>query len=180
MPEIAIAEWRPRDSSTERVARDLDNLAEVLHASVHLGASVGFIMPFSIDDALAFWRDKILPGAESGARRVLLARDGDRVVGTVQLIVDTMPNQRHRAEVAKMLVHPDMRRRGIGRKLMLSAEEIARADQRTLLTLDTGVNNSARTLYRSLGFVEVGEIPRYAANALTPELEGTMIMYKEL
>jgi len=180
MPEIAIAEWRPRDSSMERVARDLDNLAEVLHASVHLGASVGFIMPFSIDDALAFWRDKILPGAESGARRVLLARDADRVVGTVQLIVDTMPNQRHRAEVAKMLVHPDARRQGIGRKLMLAAEEIARADQRTLLTLDTRVGDFAEPLYRSLGFIALGEIPRYAKNPFTPELDGTMIMYKEL
>ena len=180
MSEIAIAEWRPRDLSMERAARDVDDLAEMLHASVHDGASIGFIMPFSIEDARAFWRDKILPGVDSGARRILIARDGGRVIGTVQLIVDMMPNQRHRGEVAKMMVHPDSRRRGIGKRLMIDLEALARQDQRTLLTLDTGIHNSARTLYRSLGFIEVGEIPRYAKDPFTPDLDGTMIMYKEL
>jgi hypothetical protein len=42
----------------------------------------------------------------------------------------------------------------------------------------TGGN--AEQLYRSLGYAEAGVIPRYARSSLTPELEGTTIMYKEL
>ncbi len=178
--DIQIAEWRPGVLSVGERARDIEMLADILHASVHAGASIGFIAPFPIEEALEFWRDRVLPGAISGGRRVLIAREGDRIVGTVQLIVDTMPNQRHRAEVAKMMVHPDARRSSIGRDLMIAAEALALSDGRTLLTLDTGVDNPAQQLYLSVGFVAVGEIPRYARNALTPGLVGTMIMYKEL
>jgi len=178
--DIHIAEWRPGELSPADCDRDLEMLAEVLHASVYGGASIGFITPFSIEEALAFWRDRVMPGVIAGARRMLVAREGDRIIGTVQLIVDTMPNQPHRAEVAKMMVHPGARRQGIGRKMMTEIEAVAREDHRTLLTLDTGVDNPARHLYLAMGFVEVGEIPRYALQALTPELVGTMIMYKEL
>ena len=49
-------------------------------------------------------------------------------------------------------------------------EPIAQADGRTLLTLDTVTGSSAEPLYRSLGYVEVGVIPRYARGSLTPSL----------
>src|SRR3954447_24670200 len=150
----APIEWAPgRD-----VDRDLESLAEVLHAAVHSGASVGFVLPFPTDEALGFWRDRVLPGVRSGARRLWLMKVGDRIVGTVQLVLDTMPNQRHRAEVAKLLVHPDARRMGIGRALMQAAEDAARADQRTLLTLDTRTGDLAEPLYRSLGYIAAGVI----------------------
>ncbi len=63
---------------------------------------------------------------------------------------------------------------------MLAVEEIARAEGRTLLTLDTVSESNGEKLYRSLGFVTVGVIPRYARSSLTPELEGATFMYKEL
>jgi hypothetical protein len=63
---------------------------------------------------------------------------------------------------------------------MTALEDIALSEGRTLLTLDTVSGSNAELLYRSLGFIEVGVIPRYARGALTPDLEGTTIMYKEL
>ncbi|HEX6739118.1 MAG TPA: GNAT family N-acetyltransferase [Vicinamibacteria bacterium] len=102
------------------------------------------------------------------------------IVGTVTLDLGTPPNQRHRAEVAKLLVHPVARRRGIARALMIALEAVARAEGRTLLTLDTWTGREAESLYRSLGYVVAGVIPRYARGSLTPELEGTTIMYKDL
>jgi GNAT superfamily N-acetyltransferase len=60
-----------------------------------------------------------------------------RILGTVQLDLEMPPNQQHRAAVAKLLVDPAARRRGIGRALMIALEEIARSEGRTLLTLDT-------------------------------------------
>ncbi len=90
------------------------------------------------------------------------------------------PNQQHRGEVLKLLVHPDARRRGIARRLMLALEDVARAEHRSLLTLDTWTGGYAETLYRSLEYVVVGVIPRYARGSTTPALEPATFMYKEL
>ena len=205
---IRVEEWLPKDfrAQTSRAAfvdAEIDMLAEILHAVVHAGAGVSFFTPFSIDEARAFWVDKVLPQVLAGTRRVVLARldermraegkgergtgkgeepgdRSDRIIGTVQLDLEMPPNQQHRAAVAKLLVHPDARRRGIARVLMTALEDIARSEGRTLLTLDTVSGSNAELLYRSLAFIEAGVIPRYARGALTPELEGTTIMYKEL
>jgi ribosomal protein S18 acetylase RimI-like enzyme len=160
-------------------AQDLEALADILHACVHAGASVNFVLPFAREDARAFWR-RVLGMMEAGARRLLVARRDGRSVGTVQLDVATPPNQPHRAEVTKLLVHPEARRLGIARALMLALEDLARRERRTLLTLDTRTGDNAEPLYRDLGFVTVGVIPGYS---ITPEggrLDATTFMYKQL
>jgi hypothetical protein len=63
---------------------------------------------------------------------------------------------------------------------MIALEYIARSEKRTLLTLDTVTGSNAELLYSSLDFITVGVIPRYARGALTPDLEGATIMYKEI
>ena len=177
---VTIEEWRPDLGTDATVARDIDMLADVLHAVVHGGAGVSFVVPFSLDDARAFWRDSVLPGVKARRRRVLAARLGGRIVGTVQLDPAWAPNQRHRAEVLKLLVHPDARRRGIARSLMVALEELARDCGWTLLTLDTWTGRAGEQLYRSLGYTAIGSIPRYARGSTTPELEPSTVMYKEL
>jgi len=173
---MRIERWQPDTSESA----DLEMLADVLHAVVHDGAGVSFVVPFGRDAARSFWADRVLPGVRAGTRQVLVARDGVRIVGTVQLGCDTPPNQPHRADVLKLLVHPSARRRGIARALMLAIEEVARSQGRTLLTLDTWTGGHAESLYQSLGYVTVGVIPRYARGSTTPALEPTTIMYKEL
>jgi ribosomal protein S18 acetylase RimI-like enzyme len=177
---VSIEEWRPERQEADATERDLDMLAEVLHAVVHTGAGVSFVVPFSMEEARAFWVDKVLPGVHARTRRVLVARIDARIIGTVQIDLATPPNQRHRGEVLKLLVHPDGRRRGIARALMVALEALARTEGRTLLTLDTWTGSHAESLYQSLGYVTVGVIPRYARGSLTPELEPATIMYKEL
>jgi ribosomal protein S18 acetylase RimI-like enzyme len=178
--EIRVEEWRTDASRAAFVDTEIDMLAEVLHAVVHAGAGVSFFTPFSIDEARAFWVDKVMAQARAGTRRVLVARLDERIVGTVQLELEMPPNQQHRAAVAKLLVHPAARRLGTGRALMIALEELARSERRTLLTLDTVSGSNAELLYRSLDFIAVGIIPRYARGALTLGLESTTIMYKEL
>ena len=178
-----IEEWIPGAAGSASLEHDLDMLAGVLHAVVHVGAGVSFVVPFSLEEARAFWIERVLPGVRAGSRRILVAREkksGDRIVGTVQLEFPWPPNQPHRAEVAKLLVHPDARRHGIARALMVALEAIARDSGRTLLTLDTWTGGDAEPLYRSLGYVTVGVIPRFARGSTTPGLEPTTIMYKEL
>ena len=180
MQPFPIELWRPEDNSASHLQPDLTMLAEVLHATVHAGGSVSFVLPFSMDDACSFWRDCILPDVRAGKRRVLAARDESKIVGTVQLNLNTPPNQPHRAEVQKLLVHPGWRRKGIARALMAGIEEVAGAEGRTLLTLDTVRAGAAEPLYRSMGYVPAGVIPRYALNASRSELEDTTVFYKEL
>src|SRR6185436_14174749 len=176
---VRIEEWRP-DLPETAVENDVDALAGILHAVVHTGAGVSFIVPFSIDDARAFWVDKVLPGTRARTRCVVVARLDGRIVGTAQIDLATPPNQVHRAEVVKLLVHPSARRRGIARALMLALEALALAEGRTLLTLDTWTGSHAEHLYESLGYTTVGVIPRYARGSTTPALEPATIMYKEL
>jgi len=173
-----IEEWRP--DAVVSLDADLDALSEVLHAVVHTGAGVSFVAPFAVEEARAFWIEKVLPGVRAGSRCVLVARHDGRIVGTVQIDCATPPNQTHRAEVLKLLVHPVARRRGLARALMIAVEEVARSHGRTLLTLDTWTGSHAEQLYNSLGYVTVGVIPRYARGSLTPQLEPATIMYKEL
>ena len=180
MSGFTIEEWRPSGVNDPSLAPDLEELAHILRAIVYHGAGVSFVVPFSMEDSRAFWTDKVLPGVLTGTRCVLVARIANRIVGTVQMDTATPPNQPHRADVTKMLVRPDSQRRGIARALMVRLEEVALARGRTLLTLDTWTGSHAETLYRSLGYVEVGVIPRYARGSTTPALEPATFMYKEL
>ena len=166
--------------TAEEVAAHLEGLGALLHACVHAGASVNFVLPFAPADAAAFWRDNTLPKLCAGARLLLVARAGGGIVGTVQLDTDTPPNQPHRAEVSKLLVHPEMRRRGIARALMAAVERQARQMERSLITLDTRTGDTAEPLYASLGYATVGVIPGYCRAPAEDRLDSTTIMYKTL
>jgi len=179
-PLAQIEEWRPGESDGPELPSEIDGLAEVLHAAVHAGASVSFVLPFSLEEARSFWREQVLPSVRRKARRVLVARVDGEIAGTVQLNLETPPNQPHRAEVVKLLVHPKARRQGVARALMTALEDSARAEGRWLLTLDTRTGDLAEPLYRSMGYVTVGVIPRYARNPHLTDFEGTTVMYKEL
>jgi GNAT superfamily N-acetyltransferase len=175
-----IEEWQPEPAGAASLEDDLDALAGILHAVVHGGAGVSFVVPFAVAEARAFWTDKVLPGVRAGTRHMLVARRDGRIVGTVQIDCATPPNQAHRAEVLKMLVHPSARRLGIARALMIAVEALAASRGRTLLTLDTWTGSPAEHLYRSLGYTTVGVIPRFARGSLNPQLEPATFMYKEL
>lgn len=155
-------------------------LAALLHACVHAGASVGYVLPFTVEDAAAFWTGTVQPAVREGRRVLLVAREADRIVGTVQLDIDTPPNQPHRAIVLKLLVHPEARRRGVARSLMAAVEEQARRHRRTLLTLDTRTGDAAEPLYTALGYATAGTIPGYCLDPITGALDSTTVMHKAL
>lgn len=139
-------------------------LAEVLTACVADGASVSFLPPLAPDVARAFWRRQASEVA-AGRRLLIVAWADGALVGCVTLNLDTPPNQAHRAEVEKLLVHPAARRRGLARALMQRLEAEAGRAGRTLLTLDTRAGDAAEALYRGMGWIEAGRMPAYARNA---------------
>lgn len=158
-------------------ARAAEPLAELLVDAVAGGASVGFLPPFGRVPAAAWWRT-LQQDVASGAVVVLVAYLDGRIVGTVQLRLAQLPNARHRAEVAKLLVHSSVRRRGIGRSLMAEIERVARSAARTLLVLDTLTGTDAEPLYEALGWTKAATIPEYAMH--DGQLRPTTLFYRIL
>lgn len=163
------------DATTAPAA--IDELAEVLTDCVNGGASVNFMLPYSAVDAAEFFR-KVIPSIARGETILLAAKVDGRIVGTVQLGLDTPPNQPHRAEVKKMLVHRAARGKGVGAALLSEVEARAKRKGRTLLVLDTA-SDDARRLYERGGWHRLGNIPDYA---LMPDgaLCDTTIYWKRL
>jgi GNAT superfamily N-acetyltransferase len=139
----------------------LDGLASVLEDCVAGGASVNYLAPFSRQQARAAF-ESFAAEVDQGRRLLLAAFADGRVVGTVQVILALPPNQPHRGEIAKLLVHREVRNRGIAQQLMEHAESGARAEGKTLLVLDTVTGDNAERLYARLGWTRVGVIPGYA------------------
>ena len=137
-------------------------LAEILVDAVDGGASVGFVWPFTVADARTWW-STLEPEIAAGRIVLLGAFQDGALVGTVQLRLAAYPNARHRAEVAKLLVHRRARGQGVARALMARIEDDARALGRTLLLLDTLTGSDAEQLYRALGYQCTGVIPGHAA-----------------
>ena len=169
-----------RTLSTLEAAQHLDDLAQLLQACVADGASVGFVMPFDVEAATRFWQDGVLPALAGEGRVLWGAFEEGRLVGTVQLGLEMMPNQSHRAEVSKMLVAPAFRRRGIARALMQALLARAAAEGRSLVTLDTRSGDPSQALYASCGFRVAGEIPGFAlAPEGGPRRDPTTYMYRQ-
>jgi GNAT superfamily N-acetyltransferase len=157
---------------------DLRGLAELLLDAVESGAAVSFLATLTLSQAEDWWR-RNLSAPASGAI-FLVARDADGVVGSVQLHPAWAPNQPHRADVAKLMVHRRARRLGLGTQLMASLEEEARAAGFTLLTLDTRRGDAAEALYRRLGWTAVGAIPAYALDPDGRAPHDTVVFFKHL
>jgi GNAT superfamily N-acetyltransferase len=137
------------------------DLAEVLVDCVEGGASVSFMAGFSKSEAATFF-EKALDRVARGERILLAAFDGSMLVGTVQVITETPPNQPHRADIAKLLVRRSARGKGVATVLMEHAEEASRQAGKTLLVLDTVTGGQAEKLYERMGWTKAGIIPNYA------------------
>lgn len=153
-------------------AAERATLADLLVATVDLGASVGFLPPLARAEAAAYWAT--LPDRQT---ILLVAEREGRIVGTVQANLARKANGRHRAEIGKLLVHPDARRQGIARRLMAAAETAIQADGRSLVILDTRDGDPSNALYQRLGYFEGGRMPNYARSA-DGTLHTTIFYYK--
>jgi GNAT superfamily N-acetyltransferase len=138
-------------------------LADLLIDCVAGGASVSFLGPLGRDKAEAFWR-RIAEELARGERALIVAeeRASGALIGTVQLVLEQPENQPHRADVQKVLVRRNARRRGVGSALMSAIEDAARAAGKTLLMLDTTKGSDAERLYERSGWTRFGIVPGHA------------------
>lgn len=87
----------------------------------------------------------------------VVARRNDMVVGFAGAWL--MADEAH---ITTFSVHPDHRRRGVGRRLLLALLDRARALDAARVTLEVRVSNrGAQELYREYGFADQGRRPAY-------------------
>ncbi|MCQ6530169.1 GNAT family N-acetyltransferase [Bacillus mycoides] len=156
----------------KRLDEDLEELSELLKTVVNDEASIGFLPPLEQKEATNYWQTVLAPEVI-----LYVAKINNEVAGSIQLHLVTKPNGIHRAEICKLMTHPNFRRNGIGRLLMQKAEERAKQEKRSLLVLDTREGDPSNRLYKSLDYQEVGKIPEYAISP-NGELDATVIYYK--
>lgn len=164
--------------TADTAERYLPQLSALIVAAVNSGASIGWLPPMAEASADAYWHGRFAALRE-GKIVMLLALDGETVVGTGQLNLDQRENGLHRAEVQKILVHMHHRQRGIGAALMAAIEAQAALHRRTMLFLDVREGDVAEGLYRKAGFTQCGVIPNYVVNG-EGVLEATVLYYKIL
>lgn len=162
----------------ELKAAEIGELASVLMDCVEGGASVSFMQPLERAAAVAFW-SSVGSAVVRGERALLVAEDALGICGTAQLILALPQNQPHRADLAKVLVHRRARHQGLGSALVRAAEETARDCGRDLLVLDTVTGSDAQRLYERLGWIRVGDVPRFALLP-TGEFCSTTYYYRDL
>ncbi|WP_373287631.1 GNAT family N-acetyltransferase [Psychrobacillus lasiicapitis] len=150
----------------------MEELSELLIQVVEDGASIGFLPPVDLADAMNYWEEVLNPEVI-----LFVAKRNNRIVGSVQLHLCAKQNGVHRAEIAKLMTHPNYRRNGIARLLMKSVEERARRENKSLLILDTRDGDPSNYLYASLGFIQVGRIPNYV-KSVSGEFQATIYYYK--
>ncbi len=154
----------------------VDGLADVLIDCVEGGASVGFLAPLSRAEATDWWSGSV---RAAGTLTWVARDDRGSIAGCVQLLPAPLPNSRHRATVAKLLVHRKARGLGLAGELMSALETEALRLARTLLLLDTETGSPALSYYLRRGWVPFGTVEDYA---LSPDGRpgGTTFMLKRL
>lgn len=147
--------------SGKEVAQRANALSALLRDGFAAGAALGFLVP--VDDAeLDHYWSSVAAEIEAGRRTLIAAQKADVVGGMVQVVADTAPNGRHRAEVQKLVVAESERGRGLARQLLAGAEEAARTSGLRLLYLSTHAHMPAEQLYRASGWREIGRVPGWA------------------
>ena len=139
----------------------LAELTDLLDDAVIHGAALGFLRPLDRHLACEFWKD-VFVAMGNKTRILLVARDGDDIVGSVQLDLCAKQAGSHRAEVQKLLVLSRYRRKGVATALMRAVEEEARQAHRSLLHLTTDSAKPAERMYTADNWIRAGEIPNYA------------------
>ncbi|MEE3633596.1 GNAT family N-acetyltransferase [Pseudomonas sp. AL 58] len=145
----------------ESFAHYRDGLVALLLDAVRQGASVGFLADIDAQQANNYF-DEVKARLTTGELLLWVVSKDKDVLGSVQLGLCQKPNGLNRAEVQKLLVHGNARRRGLGQQLMQALEHTARKERRGLLYLDTEAGSEAEAFYRSQGYTRAGEIPDYA------------------
>lgn len=84
--------------------------------------------------------------------RYIVCKDGDKVIGFIGAWLIASEGQ-----ITNLAVHPDYRKKGIGKKLMKSLISSLKEEGCNAITLEVRESNTvAKNLYKNLGFLSEG------------------------
>ncbi|MFE6865710.1 GNAT family N-acetyltransferase [Kitasatospora sp. NPDC057692] len=165
--------------TAEELRGSAERLGALLADTVDGGASIGFLAPLDRAAAADWWR-ALAPDVEDGRLLLWVAEPdeaddadgadravgagGGRIAGTVQLRPATTANGRHRADVAKLMVHRADRGRGLAGRLLAALEAGAVERGLRTLVLDTETGSPAERMYAAAGWTRVGTVPDFATD----------------
>ena len=97
--------------------------------------------------------------ADGGTTAVLLRGAGGRVVGLGFWVADRNPLMSHARTAYRVMTHPEMRGRNLGRLLMAAMHRVAREQDVEVAVLDVRSGLGTTRFYEAAGYVEVGRVP---------------------
>ena len=97
--------------------------------------------------------------ADGGTSAVLLRGTGGRVVGLGFWVADPNPLLAHARTAYRIMTHPEMRGRNLGRLLMAAMHRVAREQDVEVTVLDVRSGLGTTRFYEGSGYVEVGRVP---------------------
>ena len=153
---MEIAELSP-----DEVRAAADELATLLLDAHESNMALGISGPLTRERARSSWVDTASLLSPSD-RVLLVGRDGDEIVGTVQVVRSHADNGGHRAEIVRLAVRGDQRGRGLGRQLLEAAVERARGMGVRLLYLTTHADTGSDRFYEAVGWTRSGVMPLYS------------------
>ena len=122
------------------------------------GGAVGF-RPGSPASEVRAAAEQAVEDVRAGRLQLLASRSAGDLVGVVFLRRGVGPVVAHRAEVLRLMVHPDRQGRGLGRALLEAAERHAATLSVEQLLLSTRGGTRLPGYYAELGWTEVGVFP---------------------
>jgi len=142
-------------------ASDLGDLCAAAEDAIERGGGFGWLAPPPRSTLEAYWRGLMMvPG-----RHLYIARLDGQIAGALQLheAPRNLESQALTAHIQSGFTASWARGHGIGRGLMAFALEEARGRGFKTIKLDVReTQTTAIRIYREMGFVEWGHMPRYA------------------
>lgn len=146
---------------SEFSARTDADIVHLIDCAVADGGTLGYAAPLSPREAATLLMD-LRQGVSSGRTHVLLGRVGKSPAFLGVLTISPMANCRHRAELTKGVVHPELRGR---RFVQLALREVVLLAERLgveQLVLDVREGSRAHSLWGQFGFESYGVLADYA------------------
>lgn len=123
------------------------------------GGAVGFLPGaprHHVAQALSAHEQGMADGSTTG---VLLRGHDRRVVGAGFWVADRNPLLGHSRTAYRIMTHPDLRGRNLGRLLMAAMHRVARDQGVEVAVLDVRSGLGTTRFYEGCGYVEVGRVP---------------------
>jgi ribosomal protein S18 acetylase RimI-like enzyme len=160
-----MSEMPKPDTKVEVVSKltrgDLSDLCQAASDAIEAGGGFGWLKPPARDVMESYWKGVLLVPE----RTLIVGRLDNVIVGSAQLVRPTRNNeaQSHSGQLTTSFMAPWARGHGLARMITEAVEGHARKLGLRVLNLDVReTQEAAITLYRSLGYHDIGRHPHYA------------------